>query len=428
MTDSNTPAVGGDLIAVPREMIERAYKCASFHTPLGQEPNRNTLAVDLYNALERLTPHAAEDVIERAKKVAYDALRPLLYPRKVGELSAGNGNNVRLHADEVIECLAAASLLRAGGSDKPVAWRWMNVSDEYSYTENNKILAPGLENEVEVQALYLHPARPTSGDAGVIEAWQYRTKASDGSGWSMWSNTTEQHVESIKEKGFSDAGFRAEVRPLYAATPTWAQAFRAAAKYADEKSEDNSDADTPYDSGAGSMGYSLACRAIAKGLNEKADKIELGKILSEALVLPASVGQVDECPDCSGSGYQMYSRCCEQPTKSGECCGNPQPDRTACDTCGGAGRFPASIPAPVVDREAVIEKTAKRFPMTLDPDHARDVVDFILALLPAGTGDAEAGELTDDQIRLMREIAQAERATGNWVRKPTAPPADREGK
>lgn len=76
---------------------------------------------------------------------------------------------------------------------------------------------------------------------------------------------------------------------------------------------------------------------------------------SQSSLIPASIPApvVDrECPDCGGNGYFLTSACCQKPHRSGECCGNAEQEQTGCETCGGTGR---------------------------------------LALLPAGTGDAEAG-------------------------------------
>ncbi len=48
----------------------------------------------------------------------------------------------------------------------------------------------------------------------------------------------------------------------------------------------------------------------------------------------------------------------------------------------------ASVPAPVVDREAVMD-ALNSAGVDLYPQQKRKIADAILALLPAGTGDAE---------------------------------------
>ncbi len=50
------------------------------------------------------------------------------------------------------------------------------------------------------------------------------------------------------------------------------------------------------------------------------------------------------CPDCDGHGAVNISVaiCCEQPTRTGECCGNPVEGQGVepCSNCGGLGFFP----------------------------------------------------------------------------------------
>ncbi len=51
--------------------------------------------------------------------------------------------------------------------------------------------------------------------------------------------------------------------------------------------------------------------------------------------------EYQDCPQCNGNGYLVISVavCCNQPTRTGECCGNAieGQDTEGCSYCGGNG-------------------------------------------------------------------------------------------
>jgi len=49
----------------------------------------------------------------------------------------------------------------------------------------------------------------------------------------------------------------------------WCDAMKHCAKIADTQSDENRRGDSSYDNGAGSMGYSLACRDIESAINKQ---------------------------------------------------------------------------------------------------------------------------------------------------------------
>lgn len=47
----------------------------------------------------------------------------------------------------------------------------------------------------------------------------------------------------------------------------------------------------------------------------------------------------DICYKCKGLGATLVPVCCNRPTYSGECCGDPEPSPEPCEECFGTGQI-----------------------------------------------------------------------------------------
>jgi hypothetical protein len=104
-----------------------------------------------------------------------------------------------------------------------------------------------------------------------------------------------------------------------------------------------------------------ACRKIAAdclaGASTDGGRYVAAYIIKQirALQVPATVESGEtECPDCNGSGGRMISEagCCNNPTRTGECCGNAieVPGTEQCSTCGGSGKWPGPSDTPALEQ------------------------------------------------------------------------------